>query len=54
MTPTKNQHTIKFESKIEDAIQTLRIKETPNITLKYNQVITILVKEALKARGIQF
>lgn len=47
----KPQRTVSLEPKLEDAVQTLRINTAKNIELTYNQVINMLVKEALEARG---
>lgn len=49
---SKKQRTITLEPKIEDMVQTLRIDMIKNVELSYNQVISMLVKEALKKRGL--
>lgn len=48
----KNQRSIQLDNKSEDVVQSLRIDTIRNIELSYNQVINMLVKEALQARGL--
>ena len=48
----KNQRSIQLESRSEDRVQSLCIDTVKNVELSYNQVINMLVKEALQARGL--
>jgi hypothetical protein len=50
MSKKNKQTSVTFEPKIEDIIQSLRIDTVKNLELSYNQVINMLVKEALKGR----
>ncbi len=52
MSKAKKQTSVSFSPKIDDIIQSLRIDTMHNIDLSYNQVINMLVKEALKTRGL--
>lgn len=47
------QWSINFEAVIEDKLQDIRCFEVPDLELSKNQVVNLLVKEALKARGIK-
>lgn len=59
MTKKTTQRSISLPLKIEDAIQTIRTNEFNGTKLEgtelgYTQTIVMLLKEALKVRGIQF